>query len=52
MTSHYLNETISLGKARVLDKIKHLKCELMPQSKKQKVLQTHKLTESKRYLQL
>jgi hypothetical protein len=34
----YLNETISLGKAWVLHKIKYLKCQLMPQPEKHKVL--------------
>ena len=40
----YLNETISLGKAGVLHKIKHLKCQLMPQPEKHKALKTYNLT--------
>ena len=39
----YLNETISLGKAGVLHKIKHLKSQLMPQPEKHKALKTYNL---------
>lgn len=39
----YLNETISLGKAWVLHKVKHLKCQLMPQPEKHKALKTYNL---------
>jgi len=46
-----LNEAISLGKAWVLHKIKHLECQLMPQPEKHKALKTYKLISSHGHLQ-